>query len=103
MENYIIIALEAAKKYPNDKAIQSLVSGLENAISIEKVRRNSFDFLQGYRKGVDGEDGYQAITYSLITDGIKKATEDAEALFRISVIADCLLMALSAIGDDIDY
>lgn len=102
--NLMKVALEAAKKHPEDKAIQSLVSNLNNAVLLERTRRmQTHDSLLGYRKGIDGEDGYYPITHSIMELGVERALATAGEVFKVGIILDCLIMALIAIGENIEY
>lgn len=96
-------ALEIADtRYPNDPVITAIAKKLRiHRTLAEAEARDHATSLAGYRKGMAGKDGYgqlQEFDLGLIGGVMREASR----LYEVAVVTEVLVIALRALGEEID-
>ena len=93
----------AKKKYGNDVSISKMVLHCRNYMTAMTFYKKSHDPLQGYKKGLAGEDGYTATMRSMNVDVLKLPLQQMIILIQFTAVFDVLVTSLQALGEDIEY
>lgn len=100
----------AASKYKDNVVVQSIVSGYKTSLSLFKTKHINYtndyakQVIQGLTKGIEGERGYNlAINPSVIKQNIHDPAQMLIDLACVQTRADCLILALQALGEEIEY
>lgn len=101
-DNVVAIALETAEKHMDNPAVVTLYGKLKTAQMMVRAQSSTFDMLTGYRKGAAGEDGY-GLLFNLDADMFKPMMREMSALREVTVVTECLVAVLNALGEEISY
>jgi hypothetical protein len=104
-KNIIAQVKEAAKRHPDNVAVQSLVLQLTTAQAMSDGidgAEEVFDPLIGYRAGTKGDSGYSTL-YTYSSTPVDSVMKRMWAMHTVAVIADSLAGVLNALGEKFDY
>lgn len=100
-------------KYNEDKAIMAIMESLKTTqtmldihIYYDVIKFNELGYypFKGYVQGCKGEYKYSTNIYAKeYLSGIETATKTAFFVNEIHIKGECLIMALNALGEEIEY
>lgn len=101
--NAMAIALDIAEQdYAGDAGIAALAATLRTSIGLAKLNGSSYDtLLAGWRKGIEGREGYGVMT-TMDTGLIQYVAREVGTLHEVGVVTMALVAALQAHGETID-